>query len=86
MPNHLAFLSGRILIALVIWSFYVVVGRACAPLIQRHSSTGLGRGTGSKPMQWILLTDSRRDDRFCPPLPHLCLELRQGMLFLAALC
>jgi uncharacterized membrane protein len=37
-----------ILIALVIWSFYVVVGRICAPAIQRQSAASWSRATGGE--------------------------------------
>ncbi|ORY21741.1 DHHC palmitoyltransferase-domain-containing protein [Naematelia encephala] len=30
-----------------VWSFYVVVGRVCTPMIQRRSSTGYSRGIGA---------------------------------------
>ena len=36
------------LLALFVWSFYVVVGRICAPMIQGRSATGLGKGTGGE--------------------------------------
>ncbi|RSH92394.1 hypothetical protein EHS25_008809 [Saitozyma podzolica] len=39
-----------ILIALVIWSFYVVVGRICAPAIQRQSAASWSRATGAGTM------------------------------------
>lgn len=41
-------LSLSLVLALSVWSFYVMVGRICNPMIQRKSSTGLERGAGSK--------------------------------------
>ncbi|WWC86676.1 uncharacterized protein L201_001553 [Kwoniella dendrophila CBS 6074] len=35
-----------VVIGLACWSFYVVVGRVCTPMIQGRSSSGLGRSTG----------------------------------------
>lgn len=39
-------LTRRLLIALTIWSFYVVVGRVCAPALRGDSVQGFGIGTG----------------------------------------
>ena len=38
----------RFLVALTIWSFYVVVGRVCAPAIQGRSSQGYSVGAGGE--------------------------------------
>ncbi|ORX34082.1 DHHC palmitoyltransferase-domain-containing protein [Kockovaella imperatae] len=35
-----------VLCALIIWSFYVVVGRVCTPMIRNDSSVGFGRAIG----------------------------------------
>ncbi|OCF58567.1 hypothetical protein L486_03054 [Kwoniella mangroviensis CBS 10435] len=35
-----------VVLTLACWSFYVVAGRVCTPMIRRYSSTGLGRSTG----------------------------------------
>lgn len=40
--------SLSLLIALTIWSFYVVVGRICAPAIQGNSDQDYSVGTGGK--------------------------------------
>ena len=41
----------RILLALIAWSFYVVVGRVCTPIIRGYSNTGLGKAVGGEPVQ-----------------------------------
>ena len=41
----------RILLALIAWSFYVVVGRVCTPMIRGNSNTGLGKAVGGEPVR-----------------------------------
>ncbi|WWD00834.1 hypothetical protein V866_007772 [Kwoniella sp. B9012] len=50
-----------IVLALACWSFYVVAGRVCTPMIRRYSPTGLGRSTGIGTLVgfiifWLLMT------------------------------
>ena len=73
----------RIIIALTIWSFYVVVGRVCAPAIQGRSSQGYSVGTGgmySPSPGRTGLIDSRHHDWVHLPLAHVYLELLKGRL------
>ena len=77
-----------VVLALTVWSFYVVVGRVCTSMIRNRSSSGLGKATGGKFPSFIpivrcdLIWLSRCTGRLCHLMAHVYMGLHQGELHL----